>query len=77
MELTFTQTSIMLFIKDWANTQKTTVPKIKIVQNLVKRNMRPSTIMLALQSLINKGYLRRSTYPQKRNQTEYVMIRNI
>ena len=70
------QTKIMLYVKWWANTQKTPVPQKKIIKNMVKHGVKSYTALNAINSLITKGYIRRA-YSEKQNRTYYVMIRNI
>jgi DNA-binding MarR family transcriptional regulator len=70
------QFKIMVFIKCWANTQKTTIPQKEIIKDMINKGINGATVKYSLHSLINKGYIRRA-WTEKQNTTEYVMIRNI
>lgn len=76
MEINYLQTSIMLCIKEWANTQKTPVPRKYILTTMTQQGVKSFTALNAINSLLHKGYLRRA-YNDKKNITKYVMIRNV
>jgi DNA-binding MarR family transcriptional regulator len=75
-EINKLQTNIMLFVKYWANTKKTTIPQKEIIIAMKATGVKSYTALNAINSLITKGYIRRA-YSEKANRTFYVMIRNI
>ena len=66
----------MIFVKHWANTQKTPIPQKEIIIDMKIQGTKSFTTLNAINSLIKKGYIRRA-YSEKANRTFYVMIRNI
>lgn len=75
-EINNLQTSIMLYVKQWANTQKTPIPQKAIISTMETKGIKYFTTKKSISILINKGYLRRA-YSEKKNVSKYVMIRNI
>jgi len=76
LDLNDLQFAIMVFIKQWADTQKTTIPQKEIIKNLRTYGVESYTILFAIKTLIDKGYIRKA-YSQQQNRSFYVMIRNI
>ena len=70
------QIDIMLYVKWWANCQKTPVPQRNIIKNMELQGIKYSSLINALNALLEKGFIRRA-YSEKQNRTYYVMIRNI
>lgn len=66
----------MIFVKDWANTQKTPVPQKEIIKIMTQQGVKSFTALNAINALLKKGYIRRA-YVQRANTSAYVMIRNI
>lgn len=75
-EINGLQTRIMLFVKLWANTQKTIIPQKEIILAMQLQGTKSYTALNAINSLIKKGYIRKG-YSEHANRTYYVMIRNI
>lgn len=76
MDINGLQRSIMVFVKWWANTKKTPVPKREIIKHMEVQKVKVRTASNAIDTLIEKGYVRRA-YTEQANRTSYVMIRNI
>lgn len=70
------QMAIMVFVKKWANTQKTPIPQKEIILNIREYGVKSYTILNAIKSLIEKGYIRRA-YSEQQSRTFYVQIRNV
>ena len=70
------QIDIMLYIKWWANCQKTPVPQRNIIKNMELQGIKSYSSINALNALLEKGFVRRA-YSEKQNRTYYVMIRNL
>lgn len=70
------QKSIMFFIKDWVEVQKTPVPKKEIIRHMEQEKVKSYTASNAINSLLVKGYIRKA-YSYGAKSTLYVMIRNI
>ncbi len=68
------QRSIVVFIRDWANSQKTPVPRKEIIRYMVENKVSECTVINAIHSLITKGYIRRGYSPHV---AVYVMTRNL
>lgn len=75
-EITELQTKIMCFIKYWADTQKTIIPKKEIISYMEKAGTKDYITSDAIQRLIFKGFIRKAYSPQQ-NRTFYTMIRTI
>jgi len=75
-EITQLQTTIMLFVKDWAETKKTIIPQAEIIKALQSTGVKSYSTLNGIKSLIVKGYIRKA-YSPNGNRTHYVMIRNI
>ena len=69
------QVEIMRFIDYWARTEKTPIPRKKIVAEMKGNGVKVFTTVNALNSLIKKGYIRRAV--SLTNKTSYVMLRGI
>ena len=76
MELNELQKRIMVFIKEWADTKKTTIPQREILIFFTHHGVKSYTTLNAINSLLKKGFIRRA-YNEMKNRTFYVMIRNI
>ena len=74
-EISNTQTIVMTFIQEWIKNQKTPVPHKQILINMKANGIGNPTIVLALQTLLKKGYIRRAVMIS--NKTYYVQIRRI
>lgn len=70
------QFAIMVFVKRWADIQKTTVPQKEIIESLREFGVKSYTTLNAIKALIEKGYIRKA-YSEQQRKTFYVMIRNI
>ena len=67
----------MIFIKEWANTRKTTIPHAQVLTVVSqKNNYKKWQVRNALRVLITQGYIRKA-YNDRQNRTYYVMTRNI
>lgn len=75
-EINVLQTNIMLFIKSWANCQKTPIPQKEIIVAFKRKGVKDFTTLWSINALLDKGYIRRAVYENARK-TFYVMIRNI
>lgn len=69
------QREIMLFVDDWARIQKTPIPQKEIVLGMVAKGVKTFTTINALNSLLRKGYIRRSC--EISNKTRYVQLRRV
>lgn len=76
IDITPIQLSIMVFVKEWANEQKTPIPRQEIIRHMTIKKVKNCSILNAINSLVTKGYIRRA-YSEQTNHTKYVMIRNI
>jgi len=70
------QIDIMLYVKWWANCQKTPIPQKNIIKTMELQGTSWQSSTNALNALLEKGFIRRA-YSEKQNRTYYVMIRNI
>lgn len=75
-DINLLQTNIMIFVHQWANTEKTPIPQKEIIANMMLQGVKSYTALNAINSLLKKGYLRKA-YSEKQNRTLYVMIRNL
>ena len=75
-EINTLQMNIMIFIKGWANCQKTPIPQKEIIKYMVKHGTKSFTALNAINALLFKGYIRRAV-TEHQNKSFYVMIRNI
>lgn len=75
-ELNKLQTKIMLFMKKWANEEKTPIPHKQVLIYMEDKGIKRFTTVNALGALLIKGYIRRG-YSEQANKTVYVIIRNI
>lgn len=75
-DINLLQTNIMVFVHQWANTEKTPIPQRQIVENMSKQGIKTFTTLNAINALLKKGYLRKG-YSEKQNVTVYVMTRSI
>lgn len=66
----------MICIKRWANQRKTPIPRSEIIREMKKHMVHSPTTIFAINSLLDKGYIRRA-YSSQANKTYFVMIRNI
>lgn len=69
------QENIVNFISVWARTEKTPIPQKEIVVGMREQGVKTFTTVNALNSLLRKGYIRRSC--QVSNKTYYVLCRTI
>jgi DNA-binding MarR family transcriptional regulator len=69
------QTTIMQFVDSWARSVKTPVPQKEIVAHLRTVGVKDYTVVNALNTLLQKGYIRRSVSIS--NRTSYVQLRGI
>jgi hypothetical protein len=69
------QREIMLFIDDWARNKKTPIPQKEIILGMVEKGVKTFTTINALNSLLKKGYIRRSC--EISNKTFYVQLRRV
>lgn len=69
------QRRIMLFISRWANENDVPIPRKMIVDEMIGQGTKSFTAVNALNSLLKKGYIRRSI--QTSNKTSYVKLRGI
>jgi len=76
LDLVGLQIDVMLYVKWWANCQKTTVPQRNIIESMKKQGICKNSSVNAINALLEKGFIRRA-YSEKQNRTYYVMIRNI
>jgi hypothetical protein len=76
LDLVGLQIDVMLYVKWWANCQKTPIPQKNIIKNMELQGIKYSSLINALNALLEKGFIRRA-YSEKQNRTYYVMIRNI
>lgn len=75
-ELSILQTNVFLFIKKWAEIQKTPIPRKEIITYMETNGVKSYNCVNALGYLLKKEFIR-TAYSEKQNQTFYVMIRNI
>jgi len=69
------QTNIMLFVDGWVRKIKTPVPQHKIIIDMQEKGTKHFTTVNALNSLVRKGFLRKSCIMG--NKTSYVQIRRV
>ena len=69
------QMDIMNIIQDWVKNQKTPVPHKQILIIMKDQGVGNPTTVNALNSLLKKGYIRRSVMIS--NKTSYVQIRRV
>ncbi len=75
-ELNPLQYEIFSFVKQWANIQKTPIPKKEIVKYMLEQQIKSHVALNAINTLLIKGYIRRA-YSDNARTALYVMIRNI
>lgn len=74
-ELTVLQTRIVKYISLWVREKKTQVPIKKIISTMKKEGVLEETTIKSLQSLVKKGFIRRSYHPS--NKTYFTQLRTI
>lgn len=74
-EINDQQMEIMIFIDKWVRTEKTPVPRQKIMAEMKARKIPSITVEWSLNVLLRKGYIRRAIITS--NKTSYVQLRNI
>lgn len=65
----------MLFIDNWVHIQKTPVPLKEIIDDMEKKNHKSYTVVNAINSLLVKGYIRRSVTNQR--ESSFVQLRRL
>jgi DNA-binding MarR family transcriptional regulator len=70
------QIKIMMFVKEWSNTEKTPTPQKEIIKHAVSIGIKSYNAVYSIHALIEKGYIRKA-YSEKQNRTFYVQCRNI
>lgn len=70
------QETIMLIIGSWARVEKTPIPQKEIIAKMEVEGVGRPTVVNALNSLLRKGFLRRTSSIQK-NKTAYVQLRGV
>jgi hypothetical protein len=75
-EISRLQTNVMIFIKWWAKTKNTPIPRSEIIKAMKLHKVNAPSSIDAINALLFKGYIRRGYSPQA-NKTIFVMIRNI
>jgi len=75
--LTRIQLSIMVFIKKWCDKfPNDPVPQQKILKKMKELGIKSYSTLNAINSLINKGYIRKAVKSEK-HRTFYVLLRNV
>jgi hypothetical protein len=69
------QYEIMVFVGDWARREKTPVPRKEIISAMEERGTKFFTTINALNSLMRKGYIRRSC--EISNKTRFVQLKGV
>lgn len=70
------QESIMILVGVWAKTEKTPMPRKEIIQKMTENGVKNCTTITALNSLLRKGYIRRSNSGNG-NATSYVQLKAV
>lgn len=70
------QHSVMVFIKRWAETEKTVIPQRAIIQYMQTQGIESYRTLNAIHTLLENGYIRKAYSPQQ-NRTFYVLSGNI
>lgn len=65
----------MCFIGEWASNNETPILRSQIISEMVKNGAKDFTVVNSLNSLLKKGYIRKSTI--RSNKTSYVQIRKV
>lgn len=74
-EVTKLQFEIMTCIESWVKNEKTPIPRKIIIETMREKGNKEPTIVGALNSLLNKGYIRRAVTSS--NKTYYVQLRRV
>ena len=74
-EINDLQYNIMVFIGEWVHKEKTPIPRKEIIINMQKKGVKDYTVIKAINSLLNKGYIRRSVTIS--NKSSYVQLRSL
>lgn len=70
-----TQLKIMEIIEKWVKTEKTPIPKTKIVADMKAQDVGEATTQAALLGLVKRSYLRRAIVVS--NKTYFVQLRRV
>ena len=68
------QENIMKFVIDWVKDKNTPVPRANIIADMEDRGTKTFTTINALNSLLKKGYIRRTRISKS---TSYIQLRGI
>lgn len=74
-EINLLQRNIMLFVDWWVHEEKTTIPQKEVILAMRIKGIKSFTTINALNSLLKKGYIRRSV--EISNKTRYVQLRRV
>lgn len=69
------QQKIMRFVETWAHSEKTPIPKVKLVSSMKDQGVKEPTILNSISVLLKRGYIRRAVGTS--NKTYYVQIRKV
>lgn len=69
------QTNIMLYVDWWVHIKKTPIPQREIIIEMKNKGVKDFTCVNALNSLLKKGYIRKSYAISAR--TTYVQLRRV
>lgn len=69
------QRRIMELISDWTSSNDIPIQRSYVIKELVKQDVKNFTVINSLNSLLKKGFIRKST--NRSNKTSYIQIRTI
>lgn len=69
------ETSIMVFIDEWAHKEKTPISQRQVLEHMKSEGIPDPTTIAALHSLLHKKFIRRAIMTS--NKTFYVMLRRV
>lgn len=69
------ETSIMVFIDEWAHKEKTPISQKKVLEHMKSTGIPDPTTIAALHALLHKKYIRRAIMTS--NKTYYVMLKRV
>ena len=73
--LTQTQLKIMEIVEDWVKTEKTPIPKTKIVTEMKEKGVVEATTQFGLLGLVKRSYLRKAIIVS--NRAYFVQLRRV
>jgi hypothetical protein len=68
---------VLIIVDKWVKSQKTPVPRSHILTEMGNGGIKKYTAIFSINSVVDKGYIRRAITSLNRSHTYYVQLRTI